>query len=269
MQLLREQIRDASTSDHGGAENRAKERVTDVLSDLASLASTVFTLAGILETSGSAKEASDLRRQLDDDINLLAARFSAPDRRQFWAEQFMYGGTSSLRQNNYLSAAVDFRLVTILRPDYAEAHNHLAWAMTCAGQMTPFEIARALDSAKKAITINPEEWMYWNTLGVAAFRARDWKLAAESLEKSVALNSGGGAIDFFFLAMTRWHQGKPDEAKALFERAANYVQHNPGDVELKRFHDEARALLIRPAPKAEAKTHYERNNATIAKNVAS
>ena len=127
--------------------------------------------------------------------------------------------------------------------------------MTCVpGQTTPFEIARALDSAKKAIALNPEEWMYWNTLGVAAFRARDWKLAAESLEKSIDLNSGGGAIDFFFLAMTRWHQGKPDEAKELFDRAATYVQHNPGDVELRRFHDEASALLMRPAPNAEAKT---------------
>ena len=86
----------------------------------------------------------------------------------------MNGGKSSFRQNNYLSAAVDFRLVTILRPDDAEAHNHLAWAMTCAGQTTPFEIARALDSAKKAISLSPKDWMYWNTLGVAAFRARDW-----------------------------------------------------------------------------------------------
>ena len=262
VQLLREQIRDASASDNGVAENRAKEGVTNVLSDLASLASTVYALAGILEMSGLPQEAGDLRRQLDDDINLLAARFSSPDRRQFWASQFMYGGSSSLRQNNYLSAAVDFRLVTILRPDDADAHNHLAWAMTCAGQTTPFEIARALDSAKKAIALNPAEWMYWNTLGVAAFRARDWKLAAESLEKSIALNSGGGAIDFFFLAMTRWHQGKPDEARELFDRAANYVQHNPGDVELRRFHDEARALLMRPAPNAEAKTHHNRKTPT-------
>ena len=94
--------------------------------------------------------------------------------------------------------------------------------------------------------------MYWNTLGVAAFRAGDWKLAAESLEKSIDLNNGGGAIDFFFLAMTRWHQGKPDEAKQLFDEAANYVQHNPGDVELQRFHREAKELLSSPAPKAEA-----------------
>ena len=170
----------------------------------------------------------------------------------------MYGGTSSLRQRNFLSAAVDFRLVTILNPNYAEAHNHLAWAMTCVpGQTTPFEIARALDSAKKAIALDPENWTYWNTLGVAAFRARDWKLAAQSLEKSIGLNNGGGAIDFFSLAMTRWHQGKPEEAKHLFDQAATYVQHNPGDAELQRFHREAKALLDRPPPEAEAETHID------------
>jgi eukaryotic-like serine/threonine-protein kinase len=267
VQLLREQIRDASSSDHGGADNRAKEGVTNVLNDLTSLASTVYTLAGVLEASGLAQEAGDLRRQLDDDINVLAARFSEPERRHFWASQFMYGGSSALRQNNYLGAAVDFRLVTILDPDDAEAHNHLAWAMTSVpGQTTPFEIARALDSAKKATTLNPGQWMYWNTLGVAAFRARDWKLAAESLEKSIDLNSGGGAIDFFFLAMTRWHQGKPDEAKELFDQAATYVQHNPGDIELRRFHLEAKELLSNPAPKAESNTHRDRNKVETAES---
>ena len=40
-------------------ENRAKEGVTNVLSDLTSLASTVYTLAGILEMSGLAQEAGD------------------------------------------------------------------------------------------------------------------------------------------------------------------------------------------------------------------
>ena len=261
VQLLREQIRDASASDRGETDNRAKEGVTNVLSDLNSLASMIYTLASVLEASGLPQQAGDLRRQLDDDINVLAARFSDPDRREFWASQFMDGGKASLRQYNYLGAAVDFRFVTILRPDDAEAHNHLAWAMTCdANQTTPFEIARALDSAKTATALDPEEWMYWNTLGVAAFRARDWKLAAESLEKSIGLNNGGGAIDYFFLAMTRWQQGKPDEAKQLFDRAVTYVQNNPGDVELRRFHGEAEALLRKPAPKAEAETHQERKN---------
>ena len=150
---------------------------------------------------------------------------------------------------------MNFRLVTILTPADAEAHNSLAWAMTSvASQTTPFEIARAIDSAKKAVELQPGQWMYWNTLGVAAFRAGDWKLAAESLEKSIDLNNGGGAIDFFFLAMTRWHQGKPKEARDLFDRGATYVQHNPGDAELRRFRIEAELLLRNPAPRPEPNT---------------
>ena len=104
---------------------------------------------------------------------------------------------------------------------------------------------------------------------MAAFRAGDWKLAAESLEKSIDLNNGGGAIDFFFLAMTRWHQGKPEEAQEWYSRAANYVQHNPGDIELQRFHHEAKRLLSNPAPKAEAKTNHEREDARRAETAES
>jgi tetratricopeptide (TPR) repeat protein len=227
------------------------------LMDLASLASTVHTLAIVLEDLGQGHAAGDVRRQLDEDINVLAARFSAPDRRQYWAGQFRRRGGLSLMQYDRVGAALDFRLWSILDPNNAEAHNSLAWAMTSEpGQTTPFEIARAIDSARMAIALHPEQWMYWNTLGVAAFRAGDWKLAAQSLEKSIALNKPGGAIDFFFLAMTRWHQGEPEEAKRYFEQGATYRQHNPGDRELDAFYNEARSLLS-PALKSNAKTHQE------------
>jgi eukaryotic-like serine/threonine-protein kinase len=257
VQLLREQIRDAGASDGSGALGRAREGATNVLMDLASLAATVHTLAIVLEDLGQGHAAGDVRRQLDEDINVLAARFSAPDRRQYWAGQFRRRGGLSLMQYDRVGAALDFRLWSILDPNNAEAHNSLAWAMTSEpGQTTPFEIARAIDSARLAIALHPEQWMYWNTLGVAAFRAKDWKLAAQSLEKSIALNKPGGAIDFFFLAMTRWHQGKPEEAKQYFEQGATYRQHNPGDRELDAFYNEARALLY-PDLKSNAKTHQE------------
>jgi Flp pilus assembly protein TadD len=162
-------------------------------------------------------------------------------------------------QRNRLGAAIDFRLVTILNPENAEAHNGLAWSMSSVPGQTPFEITLALDSARKAVELAPRNWMYWNTLGVVAFRAGDWKLAAASLEKSIDLNKPGGAIDFFFLAMTRWHQAQPDEARRLFAQAATYLRHNPGDQELSAFFKEARALLY-PPPKAESQIQQETGN---------
>jgi tetratricopeptide (TPR) repeat protein len=210
------------------------------------------------ESQGRGQAAfDDVRRQLDEDINVLAERFSnSPKSRSYWAKQFMVGGGSSLMQQNRLMAAIDFRLVTILDPDNAEAHNSLAWAMTSVPGETPFEITRAIDSAKKAVALIPKQWMYWNTLGVAAFRAGNWKLAAESLEKSIDLNKPGGAIDFFLLSMTRWHQGKPGEAKQLFDKGATYRQHNPGDMELEQFYREAEGLLINGSTKSKPKTQH-------------
>ena len=119
-----------------------------------------------------------------------------------------------------------------------------------------FPASRALASAQKAVELKPTDWMYWNTLGVVAFRSRDWKAAAKFLEKSVSLNDGGGAIDWFFLAMTRWHEGKPDLAQELFHRGtAGYLKHNPGDRELFQFHSEAKELLARPCPNSDAETY--------------
>ena len=264
VQLLRDQIREAGTDTH------ATEGVNNVLSDLGSMAAMVQDLASLFETTGQAREADEIRRQLDDDINVLAARFSEPDHGSFWVEQFLKGGGTSLRQGNRLAAALDFRLVTILDPDNAEAHNHFAWAMTSVPlQTTAFNISRAVDSAKKAVELKPEEWMYWNTLGVAAFRTRDWKLAQTALEKSIHLNNGGGAIDFFFLAMTRWNQGKHEEAKKWYDQAATYVKHNPGDPELQQFHEEAKWLLKQPPPKCEPNPQPEKTDPEVAETAQS
>jgi tetratricopeptide (TPR) repeat protein len=231
-----------------------REGAANVLADLGTLASTVYGLSLLLENSGQWQESGDLKRQLDEDVSVLAERFSKSNRREFWAEQFFVGGRQSLHQQNRLRAALDFRLVTLLMPDEAEAHNSLAWAMTSVPNSTPFAITVALDSARKAVELKPEQWIYWNTLGVAAFRAQDWELAAESLERSIELNKPGGAIDFFFLAMTRKHQGQLDEAEKLFKKGETYLQHNPGDPELTAFRHEASRLLHPPAMKSEHKT---------------
>jgi tetratricopeptide (TPR) repeat protein len=257
IELLREQIRDVAPNTGGNGDARVKEGVANILSDLGTLASTVHGLALLLETLGQSQEAGDVKRQLDEDVRVLATRFSEPDRREFWAQQFFVGGRQSLRQQNRLSAALDFRLVTLLAPNAAEAHNNLAWVMASVPDSTPFSITLALDSARKAVELRPDEWMYWNTLGVAAFRAQDWKLAAEALEKSIELHKPGGAIDFYFLAMTRKHQGKQDEAEKLFKKGETYLEHNPGDHELAAFRHEANDVLHSTAKKVERKTEDE------------
>ena len=108
----------------------------------------------------------------------------------------------------------------------------------------PQDPAQALEAARKAVSLKPENWMFWNTLGVAAYRAGDWKEAEEALEKSMGLNKGGEAADWFFLAMTRQRQGRPDEARQWFDRAAAWTREKqPQNPELLRFQAEAEGLL--------------------------
>jgi hypothetical protein len=50
--------------------------------------------------------------------------------------------------------------------------------------------------------------------------------------------------------MTRWQEGKRDEARDWFDRALAWIKRTkPQDPELDRFHAEAAALLGLPGPK--------------------
>ena len=156
VRLWREQIRDARASDGNDTEALAPEGATSVLSDLGSLASSVDALANILEGLGERSAAEDVRRQLDDDINALAVMFSAPPaRHKYWKEHFRVGAESCFMQENRLGAAIDFRLLTILDPDNAKAHNFLAWAITSVPGQTPFANSRASSRQRKRLPWNP------------------------------------------------------------------------------------------------------------------
>ena len=256
VQLWRDMVREAGSKAERSAITLAPESVASELNDLDSLAITVHTLAALLDHKGQPREAEGLRRQLDDDVASYAAQFLAPPQQRLWLKKFRSEGEMSLNQGKRLAAVLNYRLVTILDPEDAEAHNVLAWTMLKVPGPLLFPVSRAMASAQKAVELEPTDWMYWNTLGVVAFRSRDWKAAAKFLEKSASLNNGGGAIDWFFLAMTRWHEGKPDLAQELFHRGTvGYLKHNPGDRELFQFHSEAKELLARPCPNSGAETH--------------
>ena len=174
--------RDRGAPNNGVGNVRSSETVASELSDLNSLAVTIQTLGTMLEDQGRGAEAEELRQQFDNDIEVLAARFTDPQQRQFWAREFMHGGAKalSLKDDNRLSASLYFRLVTIFEPANDEAHNNLAWSMMSFAGPSPLPTARALASARAAVDLKPRNWMYWNTLGVVAFRSNDWKLAASA-----------------------------------------------------------------------------------------
>jgi tetratricopeptide (TPR) repeat protein len=135
-----------------------------------------------------------------------------------------------------------------LRGHRADALNDLAWIMVAEPEAGPGDPGQAVRLAEEAVRLAPDLGAFWNTLGVARYRAGDWAGAVEALERSIAAGPPGGtAFDHFFLAMALQRLGEPGRARASFERAVDWAdRHRPGHAGLARYRGEAVALMGRP-----------------------
>ncbi len=97
----------------------------------------------------------------------------------------------------------------------------------------------------------PESPRYWNTLGVALYRAGDWDAAIAALERSKQLGPAGNPSGWFFLAMACRQKAEEEKARSWYDKAVQWMDKNLRwmdktrlqDDELRRFRDEAEALL--------------------------
>jgi Flp pilus assembly protein TadD len=81
-----------------------------------------------------------------------------------------------------------------------------------------------VELSRKAVDLAPNASHIWNTLGVALYRAGDWKGAIEALKKSERLAPGNYLhSNGFFLAMAQWQLGQKDEARAWYDRAVAWM----------------------------------------------
>jgi tetratricopeptide (TPR) repeat protein len=133
--------------------------------------------------------------------------------------------------------------VAELRPDWPEYHNNGAWLLATHPDPRRRDPGRAVALARRAVELDPDEGDYWNTLGVAQYRAGDWNGAIAALEKSVALQGYNSYVGFF-LAMARWQRGERDAARRLYDQTVEWMKTaKPNDKELRRFRAEAAVLL--------------------------
>jgi tetratricopeptide (TPR) repeat protein len=102
---------------------------------------------------------------------------------------------------------------------------------------------RALELAKKAIELAPQDAATWNTLGVAEYRAGNWTAALAALAKATELRRGS-SYNWFFLAMTHWRLGQKAEARKYYDKAVRWMdESDPTNELLRRFRVEAEQLL--------------------------
>ncbi len=129
-------------------------------------------------------------------------------------------------------------------PKNAIANNGLAWFFATCPEPQLRDPARAVELAEKATRIWPKAGFCWNTLGAAHYRAGDWQAAVSALTRSVELDSGGSAYDFFFLAMAHWRLGQKEQGREWYAKALEWVsKKKPDSGDLHRFRAEAAKLL--------------------------
>jgi eukaryotic-like serine/threonine-protein kinase len=104
--------------------------------------------------------------------------------------------------------------------------------------------------AQRAVDRAPQNGGYWETLGMAHYRAGDWAAAIAALEKANSLRGGGNGYEWFFLAMAHQQQGNKDQARQWYDRAAAWLADDKETAndpyhgeQLRRFHSEAADLL--------------------------
>jgi tetratricopeptide (TPR) repeat protein len=158
-----------------------------------------------------------------------------------------------LRLGLWDKAIADYSKILNVQPDHAEARNNLAWLLATCIELKLRDPNRAVDLAKKAVASSPRDANSWNMLGVAQYRAGDWKAAITALEKSMELRKGGDSFDWFFLAMGRYQLGDKKEARKWYGQAVEWQEKNqPKNEELVRFRAEAETLMKierKPVPK--------------------
>jgi eukaryotic-like serine/threonine-protein kinase len=131
-----------------------------------------------------------------------------------------------------------------IEPDNPRACNNLARLLASRDDVPLLESTRAVELAERAVARAATESGYWNTLGLARYRAGNWKAAADALEHSSHLRAGGNAYDWLPLAMARWQLGEHGEAKHDYDRAVEWIdKYAPLDQDLSRFRAEAARVL--------------------------
>ncbi|HJT33051.1 MAG TPA: tetratricopeptide repeat protein [Pirellulales bacterium] len=146
----------------------------------------------------------------------------------------------------YDKALADYSKAIELGDRNADVLNQMAWLIvSCAdGGFRDANKYKAVQLAMEAVALAPAAGFYRNTLGKAHYRAGNWQEAVAALEKSMELCNGGDSFDWFFLAMAHWQLGDKEVARKWYNAAALWMdEYAPGDVQLRRFRDEAAALL--------------------------
>ena len=128
---------------------------------------------------------------------------------------------------------------------WALALNDLAWALATSDDPAIIDPEQAVLLAERATIESRTTGGYWNTLGVAFYRAGNDLAAIDALDRSIKLGPPGGtAFDLLFRAMALFRLGEESEGLDSLARGIAWADRNqPDHPGLARFRAEAQAYL--------------------------
>ena len=145
---------------------------------------------------------------------------------------------------------VQVELGELVSRQRALANNENAWKLATDPEANSLDCRRAIELANEAVRLAPEEGAFWNTLGVAHYRARHWDESIRDLEKSMQLMAGKfESYNTFFMAMAQWQRNDREQARKWYDQAVAWMEKNQATLsktdaeELRRFHAEADVQL--------------------------
>jgi tetratricopeptide (TPR) repeat protein len=166
---------------------------------------------------------------------------------------FVHSGLGDVltSQGKLVEAMVEYRNAFRLMSDGASRHNILAWWVALSPARPRRDYDEALEHARKAVELAPKDGRYVNTLALAEYRAGHWNESISASERSMALQNGGDASDWFFLALAHSRKDEKDDAGKWFDKAVAWTtEKDPKNAELRQFWKEAAVLLGQPGPNA-------------------
>jgi serine/threonine protein kinase/tetratricopeptide (TPR) repeat protein len=209
------------------------------------LVRSLSALARRLKASRRTSEAIDTLREALVNAQKLEAESSPSAFVQGIAGTTTVDLVRVLTDAGQVSEADELKRRLIERSTAPESLNRIAWYLVSGQTVKESDSALAVALARKAVGLAPQLAKVHNTLGVACYRAGDWKGAIAALTRAEELAPGRSlGHNAFFLAMAHWQLGDKGVAREFYDRGVAWMNDkSPYNAELLRFRAEAEALF--------------------------
>ena len=132
----------------------------------------------------------------------------------------------------------------------ARALNDAGWAVVCRPGAGASAYQRALRQAESACHLDPDNFHFLNTLGVAYYRVGKYQEALDTLGRCNKLRKESDPSDLAFVAMAQHQLGRKEQAHTTLERLRDVMKQPrwAGNAEAQAQLREAEEVLkIKPA----------------------